>query len=238
MSRTPAPTPRLPFVLTVLVALGLVAYAIAGDLTPPPGPVSPTFKTLDDLEPRRALRQSDVPITIVSSGSYYLAEDLVAIGSIDSVIRVTAPDVTLDLRGFCISGQSLLGDAQHGIEYAGVRSIEIRDGVIRDCLDDGISSALGTNDAAVVIRDMRIHLNGDDGINGGDNNVRVRDCTVQDNAGEGIVAIRLHARDCFVTDNGPGGIVTFDGLVTNCVVLGHKTNLVMLSGEQFENHAP
>lgn len=96
---------------------GLAAGAIlagarsahAGPLNPPPGPITPTGVTLDEIaartarpngiaEPRRPL----VGNLITQPGSYYLTAD-----RIDESILISATDVTLDLSGYRIKGDGL-----------------------------------------------------------------------------------------------------------------------------------
>ena len=60
-------------VLVVLTALPMTAGA--GNVGAK-GPAGPTMKTLDEVEPRIPISQADIPLTISSSGSYYLTEDI------------------------------------------------------------------------------------------------------------------------------------------------------------------
>ena len=80
---------------------GLLGRAFGqGDLTPMAGP-SPTMKTLDQVEPRTPI--SSLPYTIQSGGSYYLTRSL---NSSSQGIVINVSNVTLDLMGFTISGDS------------------------------------------------------------------------------------------------------------------------------------
>lgn len=91
---------------TALLALCLVLATktvFAGDLTPPSGPVQSTMKTLDQVEPRRPIGQSDVPVMITEPGSYVLTESLSPTASGQTAITIVASDVTIDLRGFAIT---------------------------------------------------------------------------------------------------------------------------------------
>ena len=66
---------RLAVALALSASAGLL---IAGPLTPPAGPVGPTYKTLSEVEPRTALNAANTPgdasnLFIISQpGSYYL----------------------------------------------------------------------------------------------------------------------------------------------------------------------
>lgn len=63
-----------------LLVLGLGVLAVAGDLNPPAGPVAPTMKTLDEVEPRIAINRVNTP------------------GDADSLYKITQPD-SYDLTG-------------------------------------------------------------------------------------------------------------------------------------------
>src|SRR5438067_11174861 len=91
--------------------LVLVPCALAqGSLTPPGAP-APTFKTLQQIEPRidvlnapaSAVTTTDANYhyIITQSGSYYLSGNIVATKT--HAIKIAAPDVVLDLSGFRIS---------------------------------------------------------------------------------------------------------------------------------------
>src|SRR5689334_13892270 len=87
-------------VIQVLVLAAIVTVYSQGTLTPP-GPPAPSMKTLSEIEPRIAI--SSLPLTIVTPGSYYLTGNLSATST---GITVTARDVTIDLNGFTLTGDS------------------------------------------------------------------------------------------------------------------------------------
>ncbi len=84
----------------------------AGSLNPPPGPVTPTGKTTDQIEPRVDLLNAPASANITSDasnqyiinnpGSYYLSANLVVTKA--NAITIAASGVTLDLRGFELAG--------------------------------------------------------------------------------------------------------------------------------------
>ena len=88
---------------TILLIVFLASFFILdsargqGALTPP-GPPSPTMKSLSQIEPRTAIASST---TITAPGSYYLTGNL-AISS-GNAITIAANNVALDLNGFTIS---------------------------------------------------------------------------------------------------------------------------------------
>jgi len=60
--------------------------------------------------PQTVIRQSDIPFTISSAGSYILAESVTFDGSVDSIaIDIQATNVNLDLNGHTISDTSAAG---------------------------------------------------------------------------------------------------------------------------------
>ena len=66
----------------VAATLGGIFWVSAGDLNPPAGPVTPTMKPLDEVEPRTAVNATNTPgdtdssFRISQSGSYYLTANL------------------------------------------------------------------------------------------------------------------------------------------------------------------
>lgn len=130
-------------VLVTVMAGLLAGPAPAGDLNPPMGPVNPTMKDLDDVEPRTAIRNDFdnlIPIVISSPGSYYLAENIDAFHNQDG-IHITASNVTLDLNGFRIRGNLEVGSF-HGIRVADTaHDATIRNGRIAGFTGAGIAAA-------------------------------------------------------------------------------------------------
>src|SRR5678816_1582998 len=116
---------KIPTVL--LAALFVIPHSpfvlAQGTLTPPGAP-APTMKTLDQVEPRTPI--SALPFTISTSGSYYLTASLTAAANVNG-ITINASNVTLDLRGFEVTGTP--GTAIFGIRVSVGRSnVVIRDG--------------------------------------------------------------------------------------------------------------
>ena len=116
-----------------------------GPLTPPGAP-APTFKTLDQVEPRTPI--STVPFTITNSGSFYLTKSLAT--TTDGVI-INSDDVTLDLNGFTLSGDG--GSSDSGVEVGtsltdGQQRVVIRNGIVRNF---GVGVNIEPVSSAVVV---------------------------------------------------------------------------------------
>lgn len=93
----------------LLAAVAILAFignssicSAQGSLTPP-GPPSATMVTLSQVQPRTPI--GSAPYTISSPGAYYLTGNLY-VGTATSAITVYANEVTIDLNGFGIYGQT------------------------------------------------------------------------------------------------------------------------------------
>lgn len=91
------------------IALWCAPGALAGPITPPPGPVAGTHKTLTEVEPRIAINAVNTPgdagsvYRISQAGSYYLTGNL-ALTDGRSGIVIGVSGAVVDLNGFTISG--------------------------------------------------------------------------------------------------------------------------------------
>ncbi|HZJ17261.1 MAG TPA: right-handed parallel beta-helix repeat-containing protein [Chthoniobacteraceae bacterium] len=107
-----------------------------GSLTPPVGPLAPTMKRLDEVEPRTLIKS--LPATLPVGGSYYLTASLTG-GSGQNGITVVASHVTIDLNGFELIGG---GGAGAGVFIGGgVSNVTIRNGTIRNWGSEGVNGA-------------------------------------------------------------------------------------------------
>ena len=150
-----------------LGAAGIVV--LAGHLEPP-GPPASTMQTL--------IRAADLPMTITTPGLYALEADIDA-SVLAGGITISSSNVTVDLRGHSLRGGPGDGIATGG---AGFIDIEVKNGTVADWVGDGIDIVDAEN---CVVRDVRAHNNGGDGIRVGQGSA-VLDSVARDNTGDGI----------------------------------------------------
>lgn len=128
---------------TVIHTILLVTVAAnAGPIAPPAGPVSSTYKTLDEVEPRTPI--DTLGTTITMPGSYYLTDSLEAAFCGAAGITINADNVTIDLNGNTIYHN--FACALAGIQIIGGAhsNITIKNGAIRG-FDLGIDAAVTTD---------------------------------------------------------------------------------------------
>lgn len=229
-------------VLTAVV--GLVGGAIlvaAGPLNPLPGAVTSTYKTLSEVQPRTAISsvntQGDATSVykIVQPGSYYLTGN-VTVPSGKNGIMIAAPNVTVDMGGFVISGvagslngimsnSSVVGGAivvkggtianmgSRGIDFNATANTTMTDIVALNCGSDGIDVSQYSD-----IRRCTAYGNGGNGISAG-YGAMVSACVSYNNTGIGIIAGNVATvADCIATGNESHGIrVTY-----GCVATGNN----------------
>ncbi len=214
----------LPVCITILVVGAW--WVNAGDLNPPAGAVSPTMKNLDDVEPRTAIRNDLVaftPIVISASGSYYLAENIDARPS-QHGIEITASEVTLDLNGFSVRGNTEVVSLD-GIHATGaLLNIAVKNGTVRDFSGTGV--AMSTADNSQVI-DVRVNNTGwggagTDGIALGEGGILSR-CQVRDGGDDGFdTGAGCIVTYCTAMDNDNFGFFLGNAnTVSSCMSMGH-----------------
>ena len=157
------------------------ASAQLGSIDPPPGPIDETMKPLDVVEARTPVGPETTPgdagsvYVIDEPGSYYLVENLVGVSG-QSGIRVEADNVTLDLNGFVVDGNSV---GLTGIDAAAFpETLVVKNGTVRDWTGDGVDLR---SDSAVA-SDLRLIGNARWGIDAeGAFGVQIRDRIARDN---------------------------------------------------------
>lgn len=214
---------RLTFTIVPLVAFVCFTLALAGPLDPPPGPVTPTGKTLTEIEPRVAINAANTPgdsstvFRITQPGSYYLSDNILGQASKNGIV-IAADNVTLDLNGFACIGAVGSG---HGITgFAGTESnVAIRNGTVRDWGGSGVYN-LGRN---IFIAEIRAEANGGYGIGAGAQAVITR-CVAKGNQGfAGIgVAYWSTVTDCISRENSGAGFEASSGTVFRGNIAQHN----------------
>jgi hypothetical protein len=223
----------------LLATAGAAALFGLGPLDPPNGPITSTYKTLTEVEPRIAIQSlpgdaSSVRV-ISAPGSYYLAADLVVPNGKRGIRVAAGVSATIDLNGFTIREQAQ--SSLEGILVDGAASgITIRNGRIRggttgiaaasavDCTVERITvDSVAAEGIRVgvggLVTDCTARACGAAGINTGIAGMVVR-CNVRDNGGVGIdVDDSSIVRDCIVTSNTSHGISANDGCsIAGCTV--------------------
>ncbi|MCB9838110.1 MAG: hypothetical protein H6813_02125 [Phycisphaeraceae bacterium] len=188
--------------ITLLTTLAITPpISLAGDLNPPGGPVAPSMRTLDEVEPRTIVNDTNTPgdatatYVISQPGSYYLTGDVNGVFGMHG-IRIDARGVTLDLNGFAVVlNQINLRGAPPTVNGINATPIPLLDG-------------------AIVIRNGRVRgwLNGVS-LNG---QGAIQDISAVANSAAGIIAIDATIERCTVEFNDVG-IAINNGAVTDCL---------------------
>jgi hypothetical protein len=208
----------------LLAGLGLVgaaaaASAGAGTLNPSPGPVAPTGKTTNEIEPRIAVQSlpgdANNSFIISQPGSYYLTGNINGAGGKNG-ISIQADGVTLDLNGFALIGEAT-GSAVGINVPAPQTGLCVRNGTIRQWRSFGVSAQ---NASSSVLEGLRAFLNIEDGLRIGNESV-VRDCVMTGNSGNGLLSSdRVLVSGCVadVNDGAFGMSLGSDVQVIDCLV--------------------
>jgi hypothetical protein len=218
----------------VLVAalLVLATDAGAGSLEPPPGPISPTMKPLQEVEARTPIRQADLPLSITADGAYYLAENLNANVNGGDMITVSATHASIDLNGFTIHGTSQVAQASDCIQVEPtVRSFHLGNGVIRACGLNGVTTN-GATDMSVTLERLHVLENGANGITLGTGAYGViSECVARGNGQRGVLLDKGIIEDTMAMDNGSVGLTLQNGLIRGCMARANVVfNAIVLSG--------
>lgn len=173
---------------------------------------------------------SALPCQITNSGSYYVTANLAGTGG----ITVAAPDVTIDLRGFALTGEnatnsgifalytvtnlvvsngSIRGWNGHGIYAETVKGSRVRDLEV----SSNIFTGLDLGDDCHIIQ-CKIHDNGTAGVLTGDHAL-IKDTIAQANLSDGFrTGGGSQITHCSSIDNhGSGFVVTAKAVVRDCV---------------------
>jgi parallel beta-helix repeat protein len=196
---TPART-VLSLSALALCITGAVLYA--GPLNPPAGPVTSTYKTLTEVEPRTAVNATNTPGSatalhrITQPGSYYLAGNITGVNGKHGV-TIEASGVTLDLNGFDLQGVAGMGVFSGVfVPGSGLTNITVINGSVRNWGNLGMHlGSFGTGATNCRVEGVLASGNAGNGItvSGGST---ITNCSASQNDGNGIVV------------GGPGSTVT------------------------------
>lgn len=220
---------RFCFHLAALIALPFASGA-QGSLTPP-GPPAPTMKTLNQIDPGTPI--SAIPYNITNSGSYYLTTNLTG----TSGILIYTNNVTLDLRGFTVSGNN---SGEGILAEVDTTNIVVRNGFITQW-NDGLYAAYSENcrfehltvsrnayafigGDAVIASDCLVEENSQVGMEFNSGAIITR-CVARYNGNDGIDAgTEANVSDCIASYNATDEIFIDRGLVRDCVAEGNTNS--------------
>lgn len=227
----------MPSAKSVLIATALatVVWVNAGDLNPPPGPISPTQRTPigENTTPGDAFSV----FKIIQPGSYYLTGNVKGVVGKHG-IEIDASGVTLDLMGFEVAGVAGSLDGIHVTNA--VNNIAVNNGSVRTW-DRGINLSAASN---TRVADVRASGNVFDGIVAGSNVVvsgcvaylngsrgifissgSIFHCSAYDNAGTGLVALNNSTIANSSSRSNGEGVTLLDGnSITNCAINDNSTD--------------
>ncbi len=256
----------VPFVWAVMGSmLAAVVVTHAGPLDPPAGPVAPTYKTLNEVEPGIAVNAANTPgdadavFKITKPGRYFLTGDVTGAAG-KSGIEIEASYVTLDMKGFQLKGVpgSLTGIDGNGTGPGSPTSasyVTLKNGTI---MGWGSNGTTANNAGAWVIEEVKFSNNTGTGItvNSGtvftrcyfygnstdgcetSNHVEFYYCFGSLNGGHGFAAGSDSAFvNCEAGSNGGSGIVVpLGGRVTGCTTtLNNSVGIVLGDGGSVDN---
>jgi len=237
--------------LAALAALVGSAIVAAGPPDPPAGPITGTYKTLAEVEPRTAVNATNTPgdaecvYRITQRGSYYLAGNLAGVVGKHGII-ISAMGVTLDLNGFDLVGAPAMG-AFDGVTVSGanVPNIAVINGSVRswggDGIDLGSASVIGGRIANVTasfnlghgisisrtgtVRNCSANWNTGRGINTSEA-CTITGCSAYRNTSDGIFVGAIAAiSDCSSHSNlGRGIVSSLNSALSNCTATYNTGN--------------
>lgn len=230
---------RTVFSFATLTLLITGAALYAGPLNPPAGPVSSSYKTLSEAEPRIAINATNTPgdasaVHVISQpGSYYLTSDVTAPTG-KAGIKLAAVGVTLDLNGFTLRGQA---GSTYGVDETAVPPghITVRNGAITGFGSGGLKLGTYTTSRQRLVENLHVSGTNGTGIGTGYSAV-IRNCTVI-----GFTFAGIYGSDgsiiegCTVRDaTGIGILTTTNSVVRSCATYVCGTGIGAGAGSTIE----
>jgi hypothetical protein len=142
------------------------------------------------------------PVTLSAPGSYRLTGDLVVPDENTTAIAITAPNVTLDLGGFAISGPTSCAAFACAPTGVGVGVIGSADG---STVRNGRVTGMGLHGISLLAR------------------ARVEDVDVGSNGGSGISVTQGSVRRSSAIGNGDNGFNLAEGSLEDSAAIGNAT---------------
>ena len=202
------------FVVSLALLAHSAAFVLAGPITPPPGPVASTHKTLTEIEPRIAINATNTPgdgdslYKITQPGSYYLTGNITGVVGKHG-IEIAASGVTLDLNGFDLVGVTGMG-AFDGVNSLGIgfTNITVMNGSIRNWGGDGLELATVGQQ---ICRVQGVLASGNAGRGIAISSGSVAACSALSNTGVGIeIGTAASVSGCVARANNGGGFLSAD----------------------------
>jgi hypothetical protein len=208
-----------------LAAVFLAAAMVLG-LAASAGAVDGTI----EINQAKVLAAGGFPYTISNTGGYRLTGNLMVPASTNG-INVTAPNVTIDLNGFSITGPGSTGATPIGIN-AGLNDVTVKNGTVT-----GFGNGVFLGDSAIV-NAVEANSNSAEGIQVGNSSL-VQGCTASSNndgitgVGNGILisgnAANSNVRYGIET-NGHGIVVSGNAEFGNAIGINYLKDGGLISG--------
>jgi len=211
---------RTRIITAAALSLTAAGLLLAGPLNPPAGPVTSTYKTLTEVEPRIAINLTNTPgdadslFKITQRGSYYLTGNITGV-ALKHGIEITASGVTLDLSGFELAGITGMGSFDGvTVSLINLKAIAVKNGTVRGWGGRGIdlNSTSGSS-----IRSIHARANVSTGIDVGGSGSVVTDCSSNENLVGFSIGISSTIIGCTANANTTSGFITsFGATIINC----------------------